>query len=60
HQVGEIVPVAEVHAAQANNWQALHTTAVYLLVHPEPSSQPTLIAAGEALREKEEDVIMLD
>ncbi|POT58449.1 AroM protein [Citrobacter amalonaticus] len=60
HQVGVIVPVAELLAAQTRKWQVLQTPPVFSLANPVHDSSQKLIDAGKALLEQGADVIMLD
>ncbi|EDU1410196.1 AroM family protein [Salmonella enterica] len=60
HQVGVIVPVAELLAAQEKKWQVLQMPPVYSLVNPVHGSEQQLINAGQALLDQGADVIMLD
>ncbi|EHD9932434.1 AroM family protein [Salmonella enterica] len=60
HQVGVIVPVAELLAAQEKKWQVLQMPPVYSLANPVHSSEQQLIDAGQALLDQGADVIMLD
>ncbi|HGG3808331.1 TPA: AroM family protein [Salmonella enterica subsp. diarizonae] len=60
HQVGVIVPVAELLAAQEKKWQALQMPPVYSLANPVHGSEQQLINAGQALLDQGADVIMLD
>ncbi len=59
HQVGVIVPVAELLAAQ-KKWQVLQMPPVYSLANPVHGSEQQLIDAGQALLDQGADVIMLD
>lgn len=59
HQVGVIVPVAELLAAQ-RKWQVLQMPPVYSLANPVHGSEQQLIDAGQALLDQGADVIMLD
>lgn len=60
HQVGVIVPVAELLAAQEKKWQVLQMLPVYSLANPVHGSEQQLIDAGQALLDQGADVIMLD
>ncbi|WP_196208424.1 AroM family protein [Citrobacter sp. Res13-Sevr-PEB04-36] len=60
HQVGVIVPVAELLEAQSKKWQVLQTPPVYALANPIDGSEQQLIDAGKQLLEQGADVIMLD
>ncbi|ESJ49858.1 hypothetical protein CFSAN001081_16949, partial [Salmonella enterica subsp. enterica serovar London str. CFSAN001081] len=60
HQVGVIVPVAELLAAQEKKWQVLQMPPVYSLANPVHGSEQQLIDAGQALLDQGADVIMLD
>lgn len=60
HQVGVIVPVAELLAAQEKKWQVLQMPPVYSLANPVHGSAQQLIDAGQALLDQGADVIMLD
>lgn len=60
HQVGVIVPVAELLAAQEKKWQVLQMPPVYSLANPFHGSEQQLIDAGQALLDQGADVIMLD
>ncbi|EDS9719451.1 AroM family protein [Salmonella enterica] len=60
HQVGVIVPVAELLAAQEKKWQVLQMPPVYSLANPVRGSEQQLIDAGQALLDQGADVIMLD
>ncbi|ELL2282554.1 AroM family protein [Salmonella enterica] len=60
HQVGVIVPVAELLAAQEKKWQVLQMPPVYSLANPVHGSEQQLIDAGLALLDEGADVIMLD
>ncbi|EDY4039315.1 AroM family protein [Salmonella enterica] len=60
HQVGVIVPVAELLAAQEKKWQVLQMPPVYSLAKPVHGSEQQLIDAGQALLDQGADVIMLD
>ncbi|EKO0412924.1 AroM family protein [Salmonella enterica] len=60
HQVGVIVPVAELLAAQEEKWQVLQMPPVYSLANPVHGSEQQLIDAGQALLDQGADVIMLD
>ena len=60
HQVGVIVPVEELMAAQTEKWQVLQSPPVYSLANPVHGSTQQLIDAGKALLEQGADVIMLD
>ncbi|EDZ2587778.1 AroM family protein [Salmonella enterica] len=60
HQVGVIVPVAELLAAQEKKWQVLLMPPVYSLANPVHGSEQQLIDAGQALLDQGADVIMLD
>ncbi|MBH0546861.1 AroM family protein [Salmonella enterica] len=60
HQVGVIVPVAELLAAQEKKWQVLQMPPVYSLANPVHGSEQQLIYAGQALLDQGADVIMLD
>ncbi|EAA2222784.1 TPA: AroM family protein [Salmonella enterica subsp. enterica serovar Neukoelln] len=60
HQVGVIVPVAELLAAQEKKWQLLQMPPVYSLANPVHGSEQQLIDAGQALLDQGADVIMLD
>ncbi|ENF4447022.1 AroM family protein [Salmonella enterica subsp. enterica] len=60
HQVGVIVPVAELLAAQEKKWQVLQMPPVYSLANPVHGSEQQLIDAGQALVDQGADVIMLD
>ncbi|ECR8957414.1 AroM family protein [Salmonella enterica] len=60
HQVGVIVPVAELLAAQKKKWQVLQMPPVYSLANPVHCSEQQLIDAGQALLDQGADVIMLD
>ncbi|EAM5321646.1 AroM family protein [Salmonella enterica] len=60
HQVGVIVPVAELLAAQKKKWQVLQMPPVYSLANPVHGSEQQLIDAGQALLDQGADVIMLD
>ncbi|HDD1456832.1 TPA: AroM family protein [Salmonella enterica subsp. enterica serovar Enteritidis] len=60
HQVGVIVPVAELLAAQEKKWQVLQMQPVYSLANPVHGSEQQLIDAGQALLDQGADVIMLD
>ncbi len=59
HQVGVIVPVAELLAA-GEKWQVLQMPPVYSLANPVHGSEQQLIDAGQALLDQGADVIMLD
>lgn len=48
HQVGVIVPVAELLAAQEKKWQVLQMPPVYSLANPVHGSEQQLIDAGQA------------
>ncbi|EAB0328450.1 AroM family protein [Salmonella enterica] len=60
HQVGVIVPVAELLAAQEKKWLVLQMPPVYSLANPVHGSEQQLIDAGQALLDQGADVIMLD
>ncbi|EPD2263422.1 AroM family protein [Salmonella enterica subsp. enterica serovar Chester] len=60
YQVGVIVPVAELLAAQEKKWQVLQMPPVYSLANPVHGSEQQLIDAGQALLDQGADVIMLD
>ncbi|EBT1177998.1 AroM family protein [Salmonella enterica] len=60
HQVGVIVPVAELLAAQEKKWQVLQMPPVYSLANPVHGSEQQLIDVGQALLDQGADVIMLD
>ncbi|EAA0459531.1 AroM family protein [Salmonella enterica] len=60
HQVGVIVPVAELLAAQEKKWQVLQMPPVYSLANPVHGSEQQLIDARQALLDQGADVIMLD
>lgn len=60
HQVGVIVPVAELLAAQEKKWQVSQMPPVYSLANPVHGSEQQLIDAGQALLDQGADVIMLD
>ncbi|EBJ3841387.1 AroM protein [Salmonella enterica] len=60
HQVGVIVPVAELLAAQEKKWQVLQMPPVYSLANPVHGFEQQLIDAGQALLDQGADVIMLD
>ncbi|EDX5689724.1 AroM family protein [Salmonella enterica] len=60
HQVGVIVPVSELLAAQEKKWQVLQKPPVYSLANPVHGSEQQLIDAGQALLDQGADVIMLD
>ncbi|EOE8157241.1 AroM family protein [Salmonella enterica subsp. enterica serovar Johannesburg] len=60
HQVGVIVPVAELLAAQEKKWQVLQMPPVYSLANPVHGSEQQLIDAGQALLDQGADIIMLD
>ncbi|EBX6499326.1 AroM family protein [Salmonella enterica subsp. enterica serovar Infantis] len=60
HQVGVIVPVAELLAAQEKKWQVLQMPPVYSLANPVHGSEQQLIDAGQAPLDQGADVIMLD
>ncbi|EBN8159757.1 AroM family protein [Salmonella enterica subsp. enterica] len=60
HQVGVIVPVAELLAAQEKKWQVLQMPPVYSLANPVHGSEQQLIDAGQALLDQGADVTMLD
>ncbi|EBF2170676.1 AroM family protein [Salmonella enterica] len=60
HQVGVIVPVAELLAAQEKKWQVLQMPPVYSLANPVHGSEQQLIDAGQVLLDQGADVIMLD
>ncbi|EGX8402545.1 AroM family protein [Salmonella enterica] len=60
HQVGVIVPVAELLAAQEKKWQVLQMPPMYSLANPVHGSEQQLIDAGQALLDQGADVIMLD
>ncbi|HAK2576358.1 TPA: AroM family protein [Salmonella enterica] len=60
HQVGVIVPVAELLAAQEKKWQVLQMPPVYSLANPVHGSEQQLIDAGQALLDQGADVIILD
>ncbi|HBZ1623480.1 TPA: AroM family protein [Salmonella enterica subsp. enterica serovar Heidelberg] len=60
HQVGVIVPIAELLAAQEKKWQVLQMPPVYSLANPVHGSEQQLIDAGQALLDQGADVIMLD
>lgn len=60
HQVGVIVPVAELLAAQEKKWQVLQMPPVYSLANPVHGSEQQLIDAGQELLDQGADVIMLD
>ncbi|ECX3303740.1 AroM family protein [Salmonella enterica subsp. enterica serovar Kentucky] len=60
HQVGVIVPVAELLAAQEKKWQVLQMPPVYSLANPVHGSEQQLIDAGQALLDQGAYVIMLD
>lgn len=60
HQVGVIVPMEELIAAQKIKWQVLENPPLYSLAHPLYSSDDELVAAGRELLERGADVIMLD
>ncbi|CDV72975.1 protein of aro operon, regulated by aroR [Salmonella enterica subsp. enterica serovar Paratyphi A] len=60
HQVGVIVPVAELLAAQEKKWQVLQMPPGYSLANPAHGSEQQLIDAGQALLDQGADVIMLD
>ncbi|HAB2289346.1 TPA_asm: AroM protein [Salmonella enterica subsp. enterica serovar Infantis] len=60
HQVGVIVPVAELLAAQEKKRQVLQMPPVYSLANPVHGSEQQLIDAGQALLDQGADVIMLD
>ncbi|EBX2872993.1 AroM protein [Salmonella enterica subsp. enterica serovar Muenchen] len=60
HQVGVIVPVSELLAAQEKKWQVLQMPPVYSLANPVHGSEQQLIDAGQALLDQGADVIMLD
>ncbi|HBL4349397.1 TPA: AroM family protein [Salmonella enterica subsp. enterica serovar Derby] len=60
HQVGVIVPVAELLAAQEKKWQVLQMPPVYSLANPVHGSEQQLIDAGQALLDQGADAIMLD
>ncbi|EPI9514274.1 AroM family protein [Salmonella enterica subsp. enterica serovar Infantis] len=60
HQVGVIVPVPELLAAQEKKWQVLQMPPVYSLANPVHGSEQQLIDAGQALLDQGADVIMLD
>ncbi|MGO0765726.1 AroM family protein, partial [Citrobacter freundii] len=46
HQVGVIVPVAELLKAQTQKWQVLQTPPVYAVANPVEGSEQQLIDAG--------------
>ncbi|EPE58340.1 AroM family protein [Salmonella enterica] len=60
HQVGVIVPVAELLAAQEKKWQVFQMPPGYSLANPVHGSEQQLIDAGQALLDQGADVIMLD
>ncbi|KAE9792513.1 AroM protein, partial [Escherichia coli] len=60
HQVGVIVPVAELLKAQTQKWQVLQTPPVYAVANPVEGSEQQLIDAGKYLLEQGADVLMLD
>ncbi|POP46711.1 AroM protein [Superficieibacter electus] len=60
HQVGVIVPMEELIAAQKIKWQVLENPPLYALAHPLYSSEEELVAAGRELIERGADVLMLD
>ncbi|EFE07931.1 AroM family protein [Citrobacter youngae] len=60
HQVGVIVPVAELLKAQTQKWQVLQTPPVYAVANPIAGSEQQLIDAGQELLAQGADVIMLD
>jgi protein AroM len=60
HQVGVIVPVTELLAAQTQKWQVLQTPPVYAVANPIDGTEQQLIDAGKQLLEQGADVIMLD
>ncbi|QMI04289.1 AroM family protein [Citrobacter sp. RHB25-C09] len=60
HQVGVIVPVEELLAAQAEKWQVLQLPPFYSVANPLHGSTQQLIDAGKDLLEQGADVIMLD
>ncbi|EMF0716701.1 AroM family protein [Citrobacter sp. Marseille-Q6884] len=60
HQVGVIVPIAELLDDQASKWQVLQTPPVYAVANPIDGSVQQLIDAGKDLLEQGADVIMLD
>ena len=60
HQVGVIVPVAELLQAQEQKWQVLQTSPVYAVANPIHGSEQQLIDAGKDLLEQGADVLMLD
>ncbi|ECG8588458.1 AroM family protein [Salmonella enterica subsp. salamae] len=60
HQVGVIVPVAELLAAQEKKWRVLQMPPVYSLANPVHGSEQQLIDAGQSLLDQGADVIMLD
>lgn len=60
HQVGVIVPVEELMAAQEEKWQVLQQSPVYSLANPIHGTSQQLIDAGKDLLEQGADVIMLD
>lgn len=60
HQVGVIVPVAELLKAQTQKWLVLQTPPVYAVANPVEGSEQQLIDAGKYLLEQGADVLMLD
>ncbi|HFZ8993933.1 TPA: AroM family protein [Citrobacter freundii] len=60
HQVGVIVPVAELLPAQRQKWQVLQLPPVFSLANPIYDSEQRLIAAGREVLEQGADMIMLD
>ena len=60
HQVGVIVPVAELLLTQEQKWQVLQTPPVYAVANPIHGSEQQLIDAGKDLLEQGADVLMLD
>lgn len=60
HQVGVIVPMAELLNVQAQKWQALKNEPYYALANPLHESEQELVEAGQSLLAQGADVLMLD
>jgi protein AroM len=60
HQVGVIVPIAELLENQIAKWKVLQKPPLFALANPIWDSEAKLISAGRELLEQGADVLMLD
>lgn len=60
HQVGIILPVAEMIKFQEQKWRNLTHPPLYALANPNPGNEAALLEAGKKLRAEGADVLVLD